>query len=151
MIFGVVTICIYAVYGVISMNDWAVTAASGLPLDTTIAEMNRAGQYYSTSGGIIFAALGILLALAWGYLVSSQRLKIRPWAAVATWGAIIMLGAPAYYSSSFANLNNVGDTFYDWNSEAAFAVEMPLYIVSGLALVLAGGALLLGLLRPRPR
>ena len=44
---GIVAIVIYSVLGAMLMNDWAVVAASGVPLDTTIADMDSADQPYS--------------------------------------------------------------------------------------------------------
>ncbi|WP_422216939.1 hypothetical protein [Glutamicibacter protophormiae] len=65
---GVIAICLYSIFGAVLMNDWAVTAASELPLAATINEMQKAEQNYSRNGGILFAALGMLLALGWGFL-----------------------------------------------------------------------------------
>lgn len=115
------------------MNDWAVVAASEMPLETTIADMHAAGQNYSTIPGFVFAALGLLLGLLWGVTTLFRRTTLPNWAAVSLWAGIITLGAPAYFFMSFSNLNSVGDTYFDWNSEAAFALVAPLYIASGLA------------------
>ncbi|WP_343317381.1 hypothetical protein AAFM46_08350 [Arthrobacter sp. TMP15] len=115
------------------MNDWAVVAASEMPLETTIADLHAAGQNYSTIPGFVFAALGSLLGLLWGVTTLSRRTVLPNWAAVSLWAGIITLGAPAYFFLSFANLNSVGDTYFDWNSEAAFALETGLYMASGLA------------------
>ena len=121
------------------MNDWAVTAASGLPLEATIRSMHEANQPYSQASGIIFAALGGALAICWGILVLLPRLKISVWAALLLWSGIIMLGAPAYFFASFSNMNSVGDTFFAWNASAAFSLEAPLYLASGVAVLIAVG------------
>ncbi len=115
------------------MNDWAVVAASEMPLETTIADMHAAGQNYSTIPGFVFAALGLLLGLLWGVTTLFRRTALPNWAAVSLWAGIITLGAPAYFFMSFGNLNSVGDTYFDWNSEAAFVLVAPLYMASGLA------------------
>lgn len=141
-VLGVSAIVSYAVLGAMLMNDWAVVAASGAPLGTTIADMDAAGQPYSIVPGIGFAAAGVLLALAWGAMTvrpnstrPGGRMSSR--ASTALWGGILALGAPAYFFASFGNLNSVGDTYVDWNSEAAFALEAPLYVVSGIAFLVA--------------
>ncbi|ALQ31544.1 hypothetical protein AA310_04980 [Arthrobacter sp. YC-RL1] len=148
VIFGVLGICLQALFGAFLMNDWAVTAASELPLEETVAEMRRAEQNYSKNGGIVFASLGVVLAMGWGFLVSQRRFIAANWAALASWGAIIALGAPAYFFFSFANMNSVGDTFYDWNSDAAFSLEEPLYVTSGIAALIAVIGLVEVLRRP---
>lgn len=151
IIFGVVAICMQALFGAFLMNEWAVTAASELPLEETVAEMRRAEQNYSKNGGIVFASLGVVLALGWGFLVSQRRFIASNWAALSSWGAIIALGAPAYFSFSFANMNSVGDTFYDWSSDAAFALEVPMYVASGIAALVAVIGLVAVLRRPTMR
>ncbi len=130
---GIAAIIVYSFIGATLMNDWAVIAASEMPLETTIADMDAAGQTYTTIPGFVFAVIGILLSLAWGVTTLFRRSAIPNWAAVSLWAGIVTLGAPAYFFTSFANLNSVGDTYFDWNAEAAFALEAPLYIVSGLA------------------
>lgn len=130
---GMVTIIVYSLLGATLMNDWAVIAASEMPLETTIADMDAAGQTYTTIPGFVFAVMGILLALAWGVTTLFCRSALPNWAAVSLWAGIVTLGAPAYFFTSFANLNSVGDTYFDWNAEAAFALEVPLYMLSGLA------------------
>ncbi|MDJ0316045.1 hypothetical protein [Arthrobacter antibioticus] len=130
---GIVAIIVYALLGATLMNDWAVVAVSEMPLETTIADMHAAGQNYSTIPGFVFAALGLLLGLLWGVTTLFRRTTLPNWAAVSLWAGIITLGAPAYFFMSFSNLNSVGDTYFDWNSEAAFALVAPLYIASGLA------------------
>lgn len=142
---GVIAICLYSIFGAVLMNDWAVTAASELPLAATINEMQKAEQNYSQNGGILFAALGMLLALGWGFLTLSRRSGIATWGALAAWAGIIAMGTPAYFALSFGNMNSIGDTFYDWNADAAFALEMPLYVVSGIAALVAVAALAIGL------
>ncbi|MFF5790667.1 hypothetical protein ACFY5D_01325 [Paeniglutamicibacter sp. NPDC012692] len=144
---GIVAIVIYSVFGMMLMNDWAVVAASGVPLDTTIADMDAASQQYSAIPGFVFAAPGILLALAWGVTTLYRRTALPNWATVSIWAGIIALGAPAYVFTAFGNLNSVGDTYYDWNAEAAFALEAPLYMVSGIAFLVAVSALMAALIR----
>lgn len=130
---GIAAIIVYALLGATLTNDWAVVAASEMPLETTIADMHAAGQNYSTIQGFVYAALGLLLGLLWGVTTLFRRTVLPNWAAVSLWAGIITLGAPAYLFLSFANLNSVGDTYFDWNSEAAFALEARLYMASGLA------------------
>ena len=134
---GTAAILMYALFGAIIMNDWAVTAASEESLEQTIATMNAAGQPYSAVPGYVFAGIGMLLALGWATLTLHPRERLPAWADVTMWASILAFGAPAYFFGSFGNLNSVGDTYYDWNSEAAFALEAPLYMVSGVAAVLA--------------
>lgn len=138
---GIVAIVAYSVLGAFLMNDWAVVAASGMPLDTTIADMKAADQQYSTIPGLVFAALGILIALVWGAITMWCRAILPGWASLALWAGILAFGAPAYFFTSFANLNSVGDTYADWNSGAAFTLEVPLYAISGFAFLIAVGAL----------
>ena len=143
--FGIVAIVAYCLLGTLLMNDWAVVAASGLPLDTTIADMKAADQQYSTIPGLGFAALGILLALVWGAITMWCRTVLTVWAALSLWAGILVLGAPAYFFASFANLNSVGDTYAEWNSGAAFVLEAPLYAASGFSFLIAMGALAVSL------
>lgn len=138
---GIVAIVAYSVLGALLMNDWAVVAASGMPLDTTIADMKVADQQYSSVPGLVFAALGILIALVWGATTVWRRAILPNSAALSLWAGIIALGAPAYFFTSFTNLNSVGDTYVDWNSGAAFTLEAPLYATSGFAFLIAMGAL----------
>ncbi|MFI8411432.1 hypothetical protein ACIGB6_02915 [Paeniglutamicibacter gangotriensis] len=126
-------ILIYSLLGATLMNDWAVVAASGMPLETTIADMDAAGQTYTTIPGLVFAAMGILLALVWGVTTLFCRNVLPNRVAVSLWAGIVTLGAPAFFFTAFANLNSVGDTYSDWNAEAAFALESPLYMASGVA------------------
>jgi hypothetical protein len=139
---GAAAILIYAVLGAVIMNDWAVTAASEESLEQTIATMNTAEQPYTAVIGYVFAAIGMLLALAWATLTLHPRVSSPGWAAVSIWATILALGAPAYFFGAFGNLMSVGDTYPDWNSEAAFAIEAPLYLISGAAAVLAVGSLI---------
>jgi hypothetical protein len=130
---GIVAIIVYSLLGATLMNDWALVAASKMPLETTIADMDAAGQTYTTIPGFVFASMGTLLALAWGLTTLFRRTALPHWATVSLWAGIVTLGAPAYFFTSFANLNSVGDTYFDWNAEAAFALEAPLYMTSGIA------------------
>lgn len=134
---GAFVILSYAVLGMMLMTDWAVTAGSGRPLAETIIAMQEERQPYSTIPGIIFAAAGAALALGWMSAVLLPRFALPAAPAIAIWGAILAFGAPAYFYLSFGNMNSVGDTFYDWNADAAFALVMPLYLTSGLAAVAA--------------
>lgn len=136
---GVIAIIAYGVFGAMLMSNWAVAAASEVPLATAIADMQAAHQPYSTTPGIIFAILGTLLALGWGALVLFRKSPLPVRAGVSLWAVIIMLGTPAYFFASFSNMMSVGDTYYDWNSEAAFALEAPLYLASGIAALLLAG------------
>ncbi len=130
---GIVAIVVHSLLGATLMNDWALVAASEMPLETTIADMDAAGQTYTAIPGLAFAAMGVLLALAWGATTLFRRTSFPSWATVLVWAGIATLGAPAYFFTSFANLNSVGDTYFDWNAEAAFALEAPLYMASGIA------------------
>ncbi|UUX58909.1 hypothetical protein [Glutamicibacter halophytocola] len=126
----------YAVAGLLLMNNWAVVAASHRPLDEAVSAMDVAKQDYSPLGGVAFAALGLLLASAWAWTALSKRFSTDPWIASALFSLILVLGAPAYFFASFANMNSVGDTFADWDAEAAAALELPLYLLSIGAMVL---------------
>jgi hypothetical protein len=141
-VLGTAAIVAYAAWGCVLMNDWAVVAASELPLDRTIRDMTAAGQRYTTLPGTIFAAVGGLLALTWGALVLHPRFATPAWAALSLWTAILAFGAPAYFFASFGNLNSVGDTYVDWNGVAASGREHPLYLVSGFAGLAACATLL---------
>ena len=133
---GIASIVFYSVVGLMLMNDWAVVAASGVPLERTIADMDAEDQPYSTVPGTVFAAMGLGLACAWGLWVW-RRSAVPIWAAVFSWAGILALGAPAYFFASFGNLNSVGDTYPDWNAEAAGALVAPLYAASGVAFLIA--------------
>lgn len=143
---GAGLILVYAILGALLMNVWAVTAASELPLDVTIAEMNAAEQPYSPLPGIMFASLGGALAVAWGFIALKLRARVSGWAALTMQTWIIACGAPAYFYFSFSNMNSVGDTFFDWNAEAAFALEAPLYLVSGIAALVAVATLVMAVI-----
>jgi len=150
-LFGAVLIGGYAVVGAFLMNGWVVAAASGVSLDQAITAMSEADQPYSIFGGLVFAALGVLLALGWALLALLPRVGLPVWASLALWAGILALGAPAYFFLSFGNMNSVGDTFSGWNAAAAFALEKPLYLISGAALLLCLGALAAPLLRHETR
>lgn len=64
-VLGMSVILAYAVFGTMLMSSWELSAASGLPLDETIAAMEAAGQLYSVVPGVIFAVFGGVLAIAW--------------------------------------------------------------------------------------
>lgn len=147
---GIVAIVMYALLGATVMNDWSVVAASEMPLETTIADMHAAGQNYSTIPGLVFAALGLLLGLLWGATTLFRRTPLPNRAAVSLWAGIIALGAPAYFCMSFGNLNSVGDTYADWNAEAAFAFEAPLYLASGLAFLVVVAMMVTARKKPSP-
>ncbi len=144
---GLFAITAYAAVGALLMNDWAVAAASGVPIDTAIADMAAAGQPFSAVPGYVFAIVGVALALVWAALVLLPRFALPGWAAVSIWAWIVALGAPAYFFASFGNMNSVGDTYFDWNAAAAWALEAPLYAVSAIALVVAIGAIIVAVVR----
>ncbi|MFN8106880.1 MAG: hypothetical protein U0R21_03730 [Nocardioidaceae bacterium] len=135
----------YAVLGAILMTKWELEAASGLPIKDTVAALAAADQEYSVIPGVVFASFGALFALAWAVATLISTSLISGWFSAALWAAIVALGAPAYFFASFANMNSVGDTFYDWDSQAAFALVSPLYLLSGVAALLAVVALVMGL------
>lgn len=141
VILGAATIGAYAVLGALLMNDWAVVAASEVPLETTITQMRAANQPYSTIPGIGFAVLGGTLALTWSVLTLRPRNRLPIWASVSLWAGILALGAPAYFFASFGNMNSIGDTFDGWNMTAASALEVPLYLISGGAVLVAIAAI----------
>lgn len=134
VLLGVGTICGYAVLGAWLANDAAIVAGSGMPLADAVSAMDAAGQPYSVIPGMVFAGLGILLAGLWAIHTLHPGHRPVAWASVAAWALIITLGAPAYFYASFANLNSVGDTFYDWHIEAVAATARPLYLASLVAL-----------------
>lgn len=140
VLLGAGVIVAYAIVGALLMNDWAVVAASGLPLDATIRAMAEAGESYSSVPGLVFAGAGLLLAVLWG-VVTARTAVGAPWAATTLGAAILVGGAPAYFYASFYNLNSVGDTFVDWNADAAWAIEAPLYWTSAAALIVGAAAL----------
>lgn len=142
--FGAAGLVAYAVLGALIMNDWAVAAASRMPLNRAVAEMAAADQPYGIVAGIVFATLGVLLALGWGVWALLHR-AAPAWVLAAAWGGILACGAPAYFFASFGNLMSVGDTSVDWDGEAAFALELPLYLASGAGAIVAVLAVGIGL------
>lgn len=139
---GIGVISAYAFLGAMVMNNWAPTAASGLPLPATISAISEGGESYSTIPGVIFAAAGMSLAVLWGYRNLSASAKLSGWGSLATWAGIMALGAPAYFVASIWNMMSVGDVFFDWDSAAAFNFEQPLYITSGVAVLITIVAIL---------
>lgn len=139
-VLGVAAILAYAICGALLMNDWAVAAASGEPLRETIAAMDAAGQTYSVVPGIAFAVVGGVLAVAWA--VVTLRASLPGWASFAIWAGILAVGAIAYFFASFGNMNSVGDTYFEWHADAAFALQAPLYLVSAAAAITAPTAVL---------
>lgn len=73
---GLLAIFAYAICGALLMNDWAVSAAAGVPLDEAIATMRAAGQPYSAGTGVLFAVLGIVAGLLWGAAAMPRRRAI---------------------------------------------------------------------------
>lgn len=140
----------YAVIGGLMMTRWELEAASGVSFEETMARMRSADEAASAVPGFVFAALGVLLALAWALMASVRRAQFSGWFLLVAWGGLVALGAPAYFVASFGNMMSVGDTFYDWNSEAAFALVSPLYVASGLGAIVAVVAFMMGLPRSRP-
>ena len=132
---GLIIIVAYSLTGAMLMNVWAVEAASGEPLDQTISAMEAAGQPYTPIFGFVYAGFGASLGIAWAYLSLRFGRQAPGWALGALWAGIVMMGAPAYFAGSFGNLMSVGDTYFDWNSDAAWARESLLYLVSGIAVV----------------
>lgn len=144
---GVIAVISYAVCGALTANDWAVTAASGHPLEQTIADMAAAKQGYSVIPGIAFAVIGSALGVAWAIFLLGRGRTLAPWAGIALWSAIIAAGAPAYWVASFGNLMSVGDTYVDWDAQAALRYEAPLYLASALAAIVLCTALTIGIIR----
>ncbi len=147
VILGVVSIGAYAVLGAFLMTDWVLVAASEVPLETTITQMRAANQPYSAVPGIIFAVLGGALALTWGVLTLRPRNRLPNWAGVSLWAGILAMGAPAYFFLEFGNMNSIGDTFDNWNTRAAAALEVPLYLISGSAVLIAIAAIVTAVIR----
>lgn len=56
----------------------------------------------------------------------------------------------AHRFASFGNLNSVGDTFVGWDADAAFALELPLYIASAIGAGAVLVAVVLGLVGGAP-
>lgn len=149
---GTAIIVGYALCGAATMNDWALDAASGLPLQATIDAMTAAGQPYSAVPGDLFAAVGIALAAGWFAVNVYPRLGVPLSVSLPIWAGILALGGPAYFLASFGNLMSVGDTFYEWNADAVAALENPLYLISAVAAALTVAALIRSLARcARPR
>ena len=134
---GSLAITVYAVLGALLMSDWALVAGSGEPIDATIRAMRAAGQDFQPSAAPVFAGFGVVLAIAWAVLVWHPRIRIPAWASLAVWAAIVAGGAPAYFWASFSALNGLGDTYVNWNVDAVWSLERPLYATSGLAALLA--------------
>lgn len=150
VLLGIAGLFAYAILGALIMNDRAVAAASGLPLEQAVAAMDAAGQPYGVWAGIGFAAIGILLALGWAALALLARERQPGWAVLLLFGSILAAGAPAYFFASFGNLNSVGDTFVGWDADAAFALELPLYIASAIGAGAVLVAVVLGLVGGAP-
>lgn len=144
---GTLAVLVYAAYGAFLMNEGEVVAASERPLQETIAAMEAAGQPYTPVPGIIFAALGAGLAIGWAVLTLAPRVRLSGWFSLSILGAILACGAVAYFFTSFANMNSVGDTFADWNADAAFALAVPLYLASGIAALASIVALTVGVVQ----
>lgn len=134
---GCLAIITYASVGAALMNSWAVTAASGFPLDRTMADMAAAGEPYSAIPGYFYFGFGVLLAVVWGTATLIQRFSVTAPAALSLWAWALALGAPTYLLFSTRNLMSIGDTYYDWNPEAAGSLSVPLYVISGVAFVIA--------------
>lgn len=143
-VFGGLLVLAYAGYGAYLMNVGEVVAASGLPLEQTIIEMEHAGQPYTPIPGFLFAGFGVLLAAAWTTMTIAFRSRLSGWFALSILGAILAAGAVAYFYTSFANMNSVGDTFFEWDSEAAFALASRQYLVSGLGALVSVAACIVG-------
>lgn len=148
---GMVAVMLFGVWGALLMSNWAIVAASRVPIAASIDAVEVANQPYSVLPGVLFGTLGAALALAWGRFMWAPSTEIPGWVGLTLLSAIIALGGPAYFFASFSNLNSVGDTFYDWDAEAAFAQEAPLYLVSAVAAVIAVASPLLGLLQRMSR
>lgn len=147
VVLGAAAIVAYAVLGAMLMNNWVIVAASGLPFDDAIAEMRAADESFSPVPGFVFAAMGLLLTLAWATLALSRRVALSTWLTLAIWAGILAFGAPAYFIGSFGNLMSVGDTFFEWYPDAAFVLEAPFYATSGVAAVIAITAVVVDIAR----
>lgn len=132
ILLGFFSVVAYAVFGAIIANNWAVTAASGVSLDETIAAMAKAHQPYSPVPGYVFLGLGVALAVGWA-LLALRRRSTPTWLVIALWALILTAGAAAYFLASFSNMMSVGDTFPLWNHAAALRFEAVLYLVSSVA------------------
>lgn len=131
---GALVVVAYAVWGMVVINNLGLVAGSGLPLDETLAAMELAEQPASMIPGYVFLIVGLATAAFWALnsLLSRRRSSTQ---VVVGWCVALTLGAPFLFSSGFWNLNSLGDTFYDWHMEAVAALERPLYLVSGLSLI----------------
>lgn len=148
---GAALVIAYAVIGALLMNNWAIVAASGVSLDNAIATMHAANEQYSLLPGLIFSTIGIVFALAWAAVALLPRAAMPTWAVVLLWASIIACGAPAYFFTSFGNMNSVGDAFYDWDAGAAFSLEAPLYVASLIATVVAVASIVIGVIKSSSR
>lgn len=131
---GSLLVLAFGSFGLMVMNDWGLVAASHEPLDRTLDAMQRAGQDRALVPGGIFIALTVAAAAgpAFAALKSSE---LPSWALAAISLALLVLGSPAYFMLSFANLNSIGDTYADWDSEAVHRLEAPLYLTSLIAMI----------------
>ena len=126
---GSLLVLAFGIFGLLVMNDWGLVAASHEPLDRTLDAMQRAEQDRALVPGGIFIVLAVAAAAgpAFAALISSE---LPAWALAAIYLALLVLGSPAYFMFSFANLNSIGDTYADWDSEAVQRLEAPLYSTS---------------------
>jgi hypothetical protein len=131
---GACAVVAYAVWGMLVINNLGLVAGSGLPLEETLSAMVEAREPASMVQGYVLVVVGIAAATYWA--IDSIRDARRGALVVLTgWCAALVLGAPFLFFSGFWNLNSLGDTFFDWDMEAVAALERPLYLTSGLALV----------------
>lgn len=138
---GFLAVAAYAVLGALTVDVWAVEAGSGAPLGEARAAMQRAGQTYGIWPGVVFAVAGLLLGAAWA-AVGVRNRTIPAWVLLAGWCGIVMLGSPAFFAAGFSNLMSVGDTFFGWHPDAAWAVERPFHLASAAAALLLLGTLI---------
>ncbi len=151
VLFGTLTIIAYAGFGAILMNNWAVTAASGFPLEPTMTDMAAAGEPYSAIPGYFYFTIGVLLAITWASLALKRSAPLAGSAALAIWAGVLTPAAPAYFMFSTRNLMSVGDTYWEWNGEAAFALSQPLNIISVIAAVVTVVALVIYVIQDNRR
>ena len=130
---GAVVVVAYAVWAMAVINNLGLVAGSGLPLEATLTAMDEAGETASMIQG--YALVAIAAAASGYWAVDSLRRRRGAVTVLVGWCVALVLGAPLLFFSGFWNLNSLGDTFYDWNMEAVAALERPLYLTSGLALV----------------
>lgn len=126
---GSLLILAFGVFGLTVMNDWGLVAASHEPLDRTLDAMRRAGQDRALVPGGVFIVLGVAAASGPAF-AALQSSALPSWALAAIYLAMLVLGSPAYFMLSFANLNSIGDTYADWDAEAVHRLEAPLYLTS---------------------